>query len=67
MTMMVKQKDSLVAYVIGFRNVKIKILDMTDGEKIDSFSELLKYHIRFEVIKSRTENLKVAIKIAIEL
>lgn len=64
---MVKQKNYVDAYGIDFRNVTIKILDVTDNGKIDSLSELLKYLVRVEVIKSRTENLNVAIMIHVEL
>lgn len=63
----VKQKGSVAAYVTEFRNVMMKIPDMTVGEKIDRFCEGLKDHVRLEVMKSGTENFEVAVKIAMDV
>lgn len=61
------QKTSVSQYLTEFRNIVLMITDMSEGEKVDRFTQGLKRSIRLEVMKAGATTMADASRIALNV
>jgi len=61
------QRTSVTSYLAEFRNIILTIPGMSEGEKVDRFSQGLKPNIRLEVMKAGAQTMTDASKIALNV
>lgn len=61
------QRTSVTNYLSEFRNIVLTIPGMSEGEKVDRFSQGLKPNIRLEVMKSGAQTMTDASRIALNV
>ena len=62
-----RQIGSVAKYLSDFRNLVLTIPVMTEGERLDRFTEGLKYDVRIEVLKSSVNTFDEATRIALRI
>ena len=61
------QRTSVTSYLTEFRNIVLTIPGMSEGEKVDRFSQGLKPNIRLEVMKAGAQTMSDASRIALNV
>lgn len=61
------QRTSVTHYLTEFRNIVLTIPGMSEGEKVDRFSQGLKPNIRLEVMKAGAQTMAEASRIALNV
>ena len=62
-----RQATSVAKYLSDFWNLILTIPDMSEGEKLDRFTDELKYDIRVELLKSSAKSFDEVAQIALRI